>query len=206
MDKVICWNVRGINHKDKQIAVRNLIANQNAGLVGLLETRIKTHNLGKMYVNMFNSWCFSSNNPWHAGGRIAIAWNPMLFHVNILFCSSQMMHLYVELINNKKKFYITFVYAFNKEEDRKTLWADLSRLNSKDPWVVLGDFNAILDPGDRVGERSHNAVSEGFLQVFQNCKLEDVRYGGCRYTWCNKQIGGAEFTQKLIELLLIKRG
>ncbi|XP_062080449.1 uncharacterized protein LOC133785214 [Humulus lupulus] len=65
------------------------------GLVGLLETKMQTHNLGSVYVNMFRGWCFSTNNAWHKGGRIMDSWNPGMFTVNILQCSSQLMHLEV---------------------------------------------------------------------------------------------------------------
>ena len=116
MDNILCVNVRGLNHGDKQKLVKEFIVVHKVGLVALLETRIKTQNMGRMYLNMFSNWCFKTNSSWHHGGRIVIAWNALIFHVNILFCSSQIMHLQVEVINKSLKFNTTFVYGFNKEE------------------------------------------------------------------------------------------
>ena len=73
MVKILCCNVRGLNSREKQVSVKRLIDHQQVGLLGLLETRIKTQHMGKVYLNMFSDWCFSYNNPWHKGGRIIIA-------------------------------------------------------------------------------------------------------------------------------------
>uniref|UniRef100_A0A803Q6V5 DUF4283 domain-containing protein n=1 Tax=Cannabis sativa TaxID=3483 RepID=A0A803Q6V5_CANSA len=53
MDKIICWNVRGINNQHKKHTVKQFIASQKAGLVGLLETRVKPPKLGDLYQRMF---------------------------------------------------------------------------------------------------------------------------------------------------------
>lgn len=68
MDSIFCWNVRGLNQRSKQVLVRNLIRKCKAGLVGLLETRIKLNKLGEFYKNVFDGWCFTCNNAWHKGG------------------------------------------------------------------------------------------------------------------------------------------
>ena len=73
MDKILSWNVRGLNHKEKCFSVRELIEKQDIGLLGLLETRIKAHKMGTLYLSMFSNWCFTNNIPWHPGGRIVIA-------------------------------------------------------------------------------------------------------------------------------------
>ena len=68
MDRVMCWNVRGLNQQGKQIMVKQFIDRQKVGLVALLETRIKPSKLGALYLSMFQNWCFSSNSLWHVGG------------------------------------------------------------------------------------------------------------------------------------------
>ena len=197
MVKILCCNVRGLNNSDKQVAIKKLISQQQVGLLGLLETRIKTPNMGKVYLKMFSEWCFSNNNPWHAGGRIIIAWKPSIFHVNIVLCTSQIMHLKVELISRGVTFFVTFVYGFNKEESRKSLWKELSLVHSLEAWVVLGDFNAILKAEDRIGDRANNAPSMDFVKLVEECGLEDVKYSGNFFTWTNKQNGSARIYSKI---------
>ena len=98
MDNIICWNVRGLNLRSKQTAVRTVIERNKAGLVGLLETRVKMNNVGTVYLNIFRGWCFTCNNAWHKGGRIMVAWNPRIYHIDILFCNSQIIHMRGTLI------------------------------------------------------------------------------------------------------------
>uniref|UniRef100_A0A803PLB3 Reverse transcriptase domain-containing protein n=1 Tax=Cannabis sativa TaxID=3483 RepID=A0A803PLB3_CANSA len=93
-------------------------------------------------------------------GRIIVAWNPLRFVVNILRCTRQLIHLFVTAIDNKKEFYVTFVYGFNKEEERKGLWNELKMQMTNDPWLILGDFNDILKKDERIGDRVRYVSSE----------------------------------------------
>ena len=154
MDSIICWNVRGLNQKNKQMLVRSLIRKCNVGLVGLLETRIKGNKMGELYRTVFEGWCFTCNNAWNKSGRIVVAWNPHVFHVDIRMCTSQLIHMRVETVDSIQ-FYITIVYAFNKEEGRRLLWKDLETINEADPCVLLGDFNDILHADDRIGHKAN---------------------------------------------------
>lgn len=49
MDKLICVNVRGLNHRGKQLEVQKLLATHRPGLIALLETRIKPNKMGGMF-------------------------------------------------------------------------------------------------------------------------------------------------------------
>lgn len=97
MDRILSWNVRGLNSPNKQVDVKKFIQHHSVGLVGLLETKVKASNLGSLYQRVFSGWCFSSNSAFHDGGRVVIAWKPGIFSVNILQASSQAIHCYVPL-------------------------------------------------------------------------------------------------------------
>lgn len=51
MNKVLTWNVKGLNILNKQNVVRSLIHNHYVGLVSILETRVKINNMGNLYLN-----------------------------------------------------------------------------------------------------------------------------------------------------------
>uniref|UniRef100_A0A803QNL0 Reverse transcriptase domain-containing protein n=1 Tax=Cannabis sativa TaxID=3483 RepID=A0A803QNL0_CANSA len=95
MNRIVSWNVRGINDYNKQNQVKNILHVNKAGLVGLLEKRVKALKLGALYVDMFKGWCFTLNIAWQEGGRIIVAWNPFSYSVNILNCTNQLIHLLV---------------------------------------------------------------------------------------------------------------
>ncbi|KAK6780331.1 hypothetical protein RDI58_022515 [Solanum bulbocastanum] len=48
---------------------------------------------------------------------------------------------------------MTFVYASNGREERKGLWSNLTQIGVgiRNPWAILGDFNAVLHSEDRLG-------------------------------------------------------
>jgi len=64
-----------------------------------------------------------------------------------------MIHCESLNVNKLEKFFITYVYGFNLAQERLALWEDLqNRANSvTEAWCVLGYFNAILHPKDRMG-------------------------------------------------------
>uniref|UniRef100_A0A803QE60 Reverse transcriptase domain-containing protein n=1 Tax=Cannabis sativa TaxID=3483 RepID=A0A803QE60_CANSA len=190
----------GINDHGKQNQVKGMLHANKAGLVGLLETRVKASKLGVLYLNIFKGWCFTSNNAWHDGGRIVVAWNPSSFSVNILKCTSQLIHLQVATLDGKS-FFATFVYAFNDIEGRKLLWNDLCSLISLEPWMVMGDFNDILFKEERIGKRVKYLEETEFINCVGSCMLEDVKYGGCLYTWNNKRQGNERICSKIDRVL-----
>ncbi|KAH0652562.1 hypothetical protein KY289_030240 [Solanum tuberosum] len=48
--------------------------------------------------------------------------------------------------------YITVVYGYNTGDKRKELWTNLRDLaiGMTTPWLICGDFNALLYPEDRL--------------------------------------------------------
>ncbi|XP_062075390.1 uncharacterized protein LOC133779445 [Humulus lupulus] len=137
----------------------------------------------------------------NSGGRIVVSWNPSSFHVNIIKCTSQLIHLGVTTVDNKNFFFVTYVYVFNDEEGRKRLWKDLQDLTVKGPWIVMGDFNDILAKEERIGNRVRYKTSTDFIDCVANCQLEDVKYSGNFYTWCNKQYGEDRIYSKIDRVL-----
>ena len=121
MDRILAWNVKGLNTAQKQNEVKAVIHRHAVGLVGLLEHKVKITKLGDLYQRMFTNWCFSSNSSYHKGGRILIAWNPSCFHINIIAASSQLMHCYVEPVSGMCGFFCSFIYAFTDNAGRKKL-------------------------------------------------------------------------------------
>lgn len=96
MDRIMAWNVRGLNTAKKQNEVKVVMLRHAVGLVELLEHKVKITKLGDLYIRIFPNWCFYSNSSYHKRGRILIAWNLSCFHVNIIAASSQFMLCYVE--------------------------------------------------------------------------------------------------------------
>ncbi|XP_062116903.1 uncharacterized protein LOC133830841 [Humulus lupulus] len=189
MDRILVWNVRGINSQLKHREIRQLVYSKKVGLVSLLETKVKNKSMGDLYMSLFPGWCFTNNNPWLDKGRIIIAWNPSIFSLDIRKCTSQLIHCIAQTCQNSKEFHITFVYGFNEVRGREALWLDLKDLKSNidEPWMIVGDFNEILNYDERAGSKNHKKPSESFKECVMYCQMEDLKFSGSFFTWNNKQ-------------------
>lgn len=49
--------------------------------------------------------------------------------------------------------HFSIVYASNDAKEREVLWHDLESVASgiKVPWIVVGDYNCVLNPDERIG-------------------------------------------------------
>lgn len=74
---------------------------------------------------------------------------------------------------------MTFVYAYNTKEERKSLWDYLLQVNGtiKEAWLVLGDFNSVLHKEDRIGGNPVTWVEvEDFAHCIEECGLVQLPY------------------------------
>ena len=56
----------------KQLEIARFLKTHNISLFGLLETKVKQHNLGQLYQHLCIEWCFSHNLARSDKGRIVI--------------------------------------------------------------------------------------------------------------------------------------
>ncbi|XP_062104432.1 uncharacterized protein LOC133815631 [Humulus lupulus] len=189
MDKILCWNVRGIISQHKHYEIKQLISSKRMGLVSLLETKVKNKSMGVLYSSLFSGWCFTNNNPWVDKGRIIVAWNPNMYSIDIRECTNQLIHCLDQNPNREGRFFITFVYGFNDERARGRLWQDIQRLDLQidDPWMVVGDYNEILYKHERIGKKVRKMADTACRDCMISCQQEDLKFLGCYFTWNNKQ-------------------
>ena len=139
-----------------------------------------------------------------ANGRIWIIWDESWYDIKLINSSAQMIHCHINERSKGYQFNLTVVYGFNTLEQRKSLWNDLKMLaqNVSDPCLIIGDFNAILSPKDRlVGAPITLNDIRDFEECVKDMGITEVQWKGNYYTWTNKQIGNARIQVGLIELL-----
>ncbi|XP_071739552.1 uncharacterized protein [Rutidosis leptorrhynchoides] len=101
--------------------------------------------------------------------------------------TAQVMHCYVHLVNDNKRFYISVVYANNYYIHRRDLWRDLCMHNlfvGNHSWVAMGDFNTALDLDDSTaGGSTVTLAMREFRDCVEQINMSDVNHSGFRYTW-----------------------
>jgi hypothetical protein len=79
-------------------------------------------------------------------------------------------------------------------------WDSVSKIGDSfvGPWMMLGDFNAILSQSDKLGGRSFASSSSApFFNFVHTNALVDLGYEGNPFTWTNKRHGLANIKERL---------
>ncbi|XP_010677721.1 uncharacterized protein LOC104893322 [Beta vulgaris subsp. vulgaris] len=190
VDNLGFWNVRGLNSPWKHFDLRNFIQSRNVRLFGYLETRVKTGNFAKVYPRVCPNWSIVTNYSSHYRGRIWLVWSPSYFTVDVKMVTELMIYGVVSHKASRAQFCLSLVYGHNDKEKRSELWNDLikcSRDVMNTQWVVMGDFNNVLNLNERIGQPNLFSEIERFRNCVDSCGLDDVKMTGPFYTWSNKQ-------------------
>ncbi|KAL9225926.1 hypothetical protein vseg_001800 [Gypsophila vaccaria] len=179
-----------------------MLQSNKCGLVGLLETRVKSSVLNKVAAIFCNNWSVVTNNSSHPRGRIWVLWKPTEFCVNILSSSPQWIHCECTFKPGNMVFYMTVVYGFNTLAERGPLWTGLRGVKTDKPWLVVGDFNNILYPNERLGAPVHLFELTAFQQCVLDCNLKDMKAVGRLFTWTNKQEGLKKVMTKIDRVMI----
>ncbi|KAK7275607.1 hypothetical protein RIF29_16726 [Crotalaria pallida] len=141
-------------------------------------------------------------------GRIWIVWKPDIYEVSVEESGPQHVHCFIRHKHIPVEFFVTVVYGFNDEATRADLWDHLVDIGSSIilPWTVCGDFNAVLNPAEKLGGQESDLNQ---IQAFRNCLISahllDMNYTSCYYTWTNNQDGQDRIFSKLDRVLINDR-
>ncbi|XP_074314795.1 uncharacterized protein LOC141650879 [Silene latifolia] len=204
MDNIGSWNVRGMNKLTKQLEIKRFLYNNNVGLFGLVEHKIKDLDCSKVLNNLGQHWNGVSNIQCHPGGRIILIWIEQCFTVNIIAMSDQLISANVKEVSSGNEFMFTVVYGSNDEEERLTLWNDLKHIKDSwgGPWCICGDFNNLLDFNERLGRPVHWSDITEFRECVDYCEVVDIKAQGAFFTWNNKQESGSRVYSRLDRFMI----
>ncbi|CAI9115734.1 OLC1v1016720C1 [Oldenlandia corymbosa var. corymbosa] len=76
-------------------------------------------------------------------------------------------------------------------DQRSSVWNEIKTILSayRLPWIVLGDFNQILSPVDKLGGNRVSVFSNILGELLLQFKMNELPYTGNHYTWTNKKKG-----------------
>ncbi|KAK4384699.1 hypothetical protein Sango_3033900 [Sesamum angolense] len=108
--------------------------------------RVMPSNISRVHAGLLPRWRWFTyySGP---GNRIWIAWNDDIIDVDILNIGSQFVHCRVLKHDMHEPIFLTVVYGANEVSARREVWQGLTELamSVNLPWLVGGDFNAVLD-------------------------------------------------------------
>ncbi|KAK4381839.1 hypothetical protein Sango_2929300 [Sesamum angolense] len=199
------WNVRGLNRRDHQVAVRDLVSDFRLHFIALLETRVMQSIVTRIQSGVLSRWRWFVEYA-GPGNRIWIAWNDELIDVEFLNVGSQFVHCRVLIHELHETILIMVVYGANEVSARRELWQGLIELAAtvdNVPWLVGGDFNAVLDMSEVSGASGDIRVA---MNEFNDCILQtgllSLPMQGEHFTWHNCSLDGRSLWKRLDRLLV----
>ena len=116
------------------------------------------------------------------------------------------MHCLLKIRGTSIPFYVTIVYGENSDVKRRELWSGLRKakvLMGNKPWMLMGDFNAMLFPHDGFGGSSRRNLSmDEFYNCVEDIEVFDARYSGVHYMWTQKPRGEVGILRKLDRIMV----
>ncbi|OMO62830.1 reverse transcriptase [Corchorus capsularis] len=179
---------KGLGRKEKRRAVRSLIARCQANLVMLQESKLDSVNL-RLIKSMWGRDKFQyrvAEAIGSAGGLISI-WDEDFFSVELAVVDSRYIICIGTLLQNGFRCAIGIVYAPNDEDGRLNVWRETRDLKAQFdvPWILGGDFNAVLRREERLGASGNIQGVESFSEFIGYMQLVDLPLIGAKYTSAN---------------------
>ncbi|XP_060212210.1 uncharacterized protein LOC132639819 [Lycium barbarum] len=182
---------QGLNQPFKQKELRSFLLKHRIDLLGCLETKIKQRKVEKFRRFFGENWTWYVDYSLEPNGRIWLGWKHSNVKVTVVLARAQLIHCYVEDKGSSFATYVTFVYGYNTNTERKEIWNTLRHINHiiAEPWLLLGDFNTCLSVEDRInGTPVHHQEIQDFIGCVENIGLGQMTRRGCEFIWCNKRM------------------
>lgn len=114
------------------------------------------------------------------------------------------LHLVITT-NQSTNLIASVIYNSNSIHNQRLLWMELSGMSSLNfPWIIMGDFNAMVSQDEHRGGSHYNYNRKAllFTDFITSNNLLDVNFVGSPYTWCNNKQGLARHWARLDRCLV----
>ncbi|KAI4329470.1 hypothetical protein MLD38_027856 [Melastoma candidum] len=156
---------------------------------GLYETKLRKSMEAANHALFRQQWKYVTVPGNNGVGRMKICWDDKRCRVIIITQGSQWVHTRVEIFGTPRPFFATFIYGSTDHKERVDLWNFLLSIGTpSEPWCIMGDFNAIRCPDERLGGRERWREADNVLnRIMYTLGLDDLRGTGCHFTWSNRR-------------------
>ncbi|XP_045810455.1 uncharacterized protein LOC123904892 [Trifolium pratense] len=183
-DNFFVWNCRGAASTAFYRNCKQYVDKYKPVLIVIMETRTSPLNLRRSFELLgYDGYQYANNNGF-AGG-IIVSWKERLLDVEVIVNHFQFLHLKV-ILQNKKCFFFSPVYASPREEGRHELWRELKTISRGmvGEWLLAGDFNDIANPSEKKGGLpAQQRKCDKFVDRINDCNLIDCGATGPKFTW-----------------------
>ncbi|XP_026396268.1 uncharacterized protein LOC113290895 [Papaver somniferum] len=180
---VVFWNLRGLKRQKAKDKLYSLVKTNNPSLVWVVEPKIKVQKSGMKLPGMHHKIIHNSKD--NNKGNIWLFWNCSIQAPIVIQSSSQCITVEVGGV------LVTGIHANSYTVNRRDLWKDLYETSLLEkPWLLIGDFNIVLNADEKKGGRSPlNSAMSDFNDSVDACGLIQAPKSGLEFSWCNGRAG-----------------
>lgn len=173
----ISWNCRGLGHLLAIPSLCELVRVHRPHFIFLCETLAQRQRIEEVRVRLNFEGCFSIDCVGRSGG-ICMLWRNSA-SCNMIGYSQN--HINMKITDTIGEWRLTSFYGFPERHRRRDSWNLLRRLSATSslPWVILGDFNDLLNQSDKRGRVDHpNWLLVSFRSAVMDSGLLDLSMSG----------------------------
>ena len=124
-----------------------------------------------------------------ASGGILIAASNCFFDISQPHLTAHTVSATITMLVENKTWTITGVYGPQSDVDKLLFLQEIMDLRTLCllTWLVLGDFNLILNAQEKNNARLNLPMINRFRSTVDNLELARIDLRGRKYTWCNDQ-------------------
>ncbi|KAJ0989775.1 hypothetical protein J5N97_008131 [Dioscorea zingiberensis] len=201
--KILCWNCRGLMKPEKISRIKTLMREHQPDFVCLVETRADANRAIKFCDKFAKVWEWAAIPAQGMSGGIITLWKWGVGMVTPI--AKSRFALYLILTTDKPKHWVlSVIYNAQSILLHKKVWRDLAPMTQLNlPWILVGDFNAILTNEEHKGSEfdNYSAKAKAFSEFVSSSQLMDLGYQGSPFTWTNNQQGLARRWARLDRFL-----
>ena len=196
--KILAWNVQGAKKSQVIEEIKLLQKQYQPDLIFLLETMVNEEHT-KRFISRLGFQYHDFSNPINHSGGIWALWNNTNIRANVLLKDARAIHMLVFEYSSQKFSIISGIYAPAQPNAKEAFWTNLRNLNDviDMPWCLIGDFNELESPSDKLGGQAVTTSRVVRLPSFlQSIQAISIPMRGCPFTW-KKRVHGHLIYEKL---------
>ncbi|XP_060961829.1 uncharacterized protein LOC133032033 [Cannabis sativa] len=196
--KLVSWNARGIGSDRAFRNLSRLVSFCNPTMLFIMESRLAKNAVDNLKHKLHFDSGLEMPRIGRSGGLLLFWTNDVI--VTLLSQSISHFDCYVSCSITNVSFHLTCFYGSPVDSLKPHTWNILNRIgrgNPRDPWLIIGDFNAFLFSHDKQGGNPDRGPSSDFRHFLDSFNLSPLDPTGPLLTWNNNVASPKNIQERL---------